>query len=54
LLPGKHNSAFVPHHRHLRSRLFLYHQNAYNCWVAAGGYVVIALLAGLRFLKRFR
>ncbi|KAK6752795.1 hypothetical protein RB195_003912 [Necator americanus] len=26
----------------------LYHQNAYNCWIAAAGYAVVALLAGFR------
>ncbi|PIO67137.1 hypothetical protein TELCIR_11129, partial [Teladorsagia circumcincta] len=26
----------------------IYQQNAYNCWVAAGGYVVVGVLAGLR------
>ncbi|VDO57291.1 unnamed protein product [Haemonchus placei] len=26
----------------------IYQQNAYNCWVAAAGYVGVAILAGLR------
>ncbi|KJH48878.1 hypothetical protein DICVIV_05004 [Dictyocaulus viviparus] len=26
----------------------LYHQNAYNCWIAAGGYVVVAVLSAFR------
>ncbi|VDM62112.1 unnamed protein product, partial [Angiostrongylus costaricensis] len=37
LLPGKDNSAFVPHHRHLRSRVLQISQQRCGC-INTGGY----------------